>query len=57
MIDQRVSEGEMIKFFNKEALTTTLPAQLANKFNINILPVYLERKSQIISTWNFINLF
>ena len=44
MIDQRVSEGEMIKFFNKEALTTTLPAQLANKFNINILPVYLERK-------------
>ena len=49
MIDQRVSEGEMIKFFNKEALTTTLPTQLANKFNINIVPVYLERKNQIIS--------
>ena len=44
MIDQRVSEGEMIKFFNKEALTTTLPAQLAKKFNVNIMPVYLERK-------------
>ena len=44
MIDQRVSEGELVKFFNKEALTTTLPAQLANKFNINIVPVYLERK-------------
>tara|TARA_Y100001958_G_scaffold128054_1_gene96174 strand:- start:33 stop:887 length:855 start_codon:yes stop_codon:yes gene_type:complete len=45
MIDQRVSEGEKIKFFNKDALTTTLPAQLANKFDIDIVPVYLERKS------------
>ena len=33
MIDQRVSEGDKINFFGKDALTTTLPAQLAMKFN------------------------
>ena len=43
MIDQRVSEGEKINFFDKHALTTTLPAQLSIKFNIDIIPVYLER--------------
>ena len=43
MIDQRVSEGENINFFNKPALTTTLPAQLAKKFDISIVPVYIER--------------
>ena len=43
MIDQRVSEGEKINFFNKPALTTTLPAQLSIKFDIDIIPVYLER--------------
>ena len=43
MIDQRVSEGEKINFFNKPALTTTLPAQLAIKYNLNIIPVFIER--------------
>ena len=43
MIDQRVSEGEKINFFNKFALTTTLPAQLATKYNLEIIPVYIER--------------
>ena len=44
MIDQRVSEGEKIDFFKKSALTTTLPAQLAMKYNLSIIPVYIERK-------------
>ena len=44
MIDQRVSEGEKISFFGKPALTTTLPAQLSTKFNIDIIPVFIERK-------------
>ena len=44
MIDQRVSEGEKINFFGKSALTTTLPAQLSKKYNLDIIPVYLERK-------------
>ena len=44
MIDQRVSEGEKINFFHKKALTTTLPAQLSNKFDLEIIPVYIERE-------------
>ena len=44
MIDQRVSEGISSKFFNKEALTTTIPAQFVKKFNCKIVPVYIERK-------------
>ncbi len=44
MIDQRVSEGEKINLFGKPAFTTTLPAQLAIKFNLPIIPVYIERK-------------
>ena len=43
MIDQRVSEGEKISFFGKNALTTTLPAQLSMKFNLKIVPVFIER--------------
>ena len=43
MIDQRVSEGEKIDFFGKPALTTTLPAQLALKYKLPIVPVFIER--------------
>jgi Kdo2-lipid IVA lauroyltransferase/acyltransferase len=43
MIDQRVSEGEMVDLFGKPALTTTLPAQLAIKFQLTIIPVFIER--------------
>tara|TARA_X000000950_G_scaffold81380_1_gene102337 strand:- start:680 stop:1537 length:858 start_codon:yes stop_codon:yes gene_type:complete len=43
MIDQRVSEGAKIDFFNKPAYTTTLPAQLSIKFDIDVIPVYIER--------------
>ena len=47
MIDQRVSEGILSDFFNHEALTTTIPAQLVKKFNIPIVPVYIERIENI----------
>ena len=43
MIDQRVSEGEVIDFFNNPCLTTTLPSQLALKYNLNIIPVSIKR--------------
>ena len=43
MIDQRVSEGIKTKFFNNEALTTTIPAQFVKKFKCKIVPVYIER--------------
>ena len=44
MIDQRVSEGKRLPFFEYMALTTTLPAQLALKYNLDIVPVYIARK-------------
>ena len=43
MIDQRVSEGENIKLFNHQALTTTIPAQFVKKFKCLVVPVYIER--------------
>jgi len=43
MIDQRVSEGIKSNFFNKEALTTTIPAQFVKKFNTSVVPIYVER--------------
>jgi len=43
MVDQRVSEGKKLPFFNEPALTTTLPAQLALKFNLEIIPIYIRR--------------
>ena len=43
MIDQRVSEGERVNFFNQEAYTTTIPAQLAKKFDMPIVPIFIER--------------
>ena len=47
MIDQRVSEGIRSNFFNQEALTTTIPAQLVKKFNIPVVPIYIERINDI----------
>ena len=47
MIDQRVSEGILSNFFNQKALTTTIPAQLVKKFNIPVVPVYIERIGDI----------
>ena len=44
MIDQRVSQGIRSNLFNKEALTTTIPAQFIKKFKIRIVPVHVERE-------------
>ncbi len=43
MIDQRVSEGENVKFFDHQSLTTTIPAQFVKKFKCLVVPVYIER--------------
>ena len=47
MIDQRVSEGILSKFFKNEALTTTIPAQFVKKFRCKIVPIYIERIKDI----------
>tara|TARA_B100000161_G_C33536635_1_gene408679 strand:- start:680 stop:1540 length:861 start_codon:yes stop_codon:yes gene_type:complete len=47
MIDQRVSEGIKINFFGRDAFTTTIPAQLIKKYNLDVIPVYIERKNNL----------
>ena len=47
MIDQRVSQGIKSEFFNQNALTTTVPAQLVKKFKIPIVPLSIERFNDI----------
>ena len=46
MIDQRVSQGVKINFFNHPAYTTTLPAQFVKKYGCTIVPVYIERTNK-----------
>ena len=45
MVDQRVSEGPRELFFNKLAHTTTVPAQLALKYDCKLVPILIERKN------------
>ena len=47
MIDQRVSEGISVKLFNRNCLTTTIPAQLVKKYGCDVVPVYVERINKI----------
>jgi len=47
MIDQRVTEGEKVLFFNQPAYTTTIPAQIALKFKSKIVPISLKRISDV----------
>jgi len=48
MIDQRVTEGEKVPFFNSDALTTTLPAQIALRYKYDIIPIYIKRNPKNI---------
>ena len=43
MIDQRVTQGIRSNFFNEKAFTTTIPAQLVKKFDIPVVPIFIER--------------
>ncbi len=43
MIDQRVSQGKKIKFFDHYAYTTTIPAQFSKKYKCEIVPIHVER--------------
>jgi len=46
MVDQRVGESERYPFFGIPAHTTTIPAQLALKYDLEIIPIFLERKEE-----------
>jgi KDO2-lipid IV(A) lauroyltransferase len=43
MVDQRVGEAPRVAFFNKPAHTTTIPAQLALKYDCKLVPIFLKR--------------
>jgi len=43
MVDQSVTQGKRINFFNEQAFTTSIPAQLALKYNYQIVPVSITR--------------
>ena len=43
MIDHRGSEGVESDFFGKKAFTTTIPAQFIKKFDVAVVPIYIER--------------
>ena len=47
MVDQRVGEGLRIPLFNKTAHTTTIPAQIALRYNCKLVPISLERKNGV----------
>tara|TARA_B100001093_G_C26429621_1_gene843420 strand:+ start:38 stop:748 length:711 start_codon:yes stop_codon:yes gene_type:complete len=47
MIDQRVSEGLKLNFFQNKAFTTTIPAQFVKKFNCRVVPIYIDRIKEI----------
>lgn len=50
LADQKISEGEPVKFFHDEAITTTSIARMAVKYNIPIIParsIRLDNDSKI----------
>ena len=47
MIDQRVSEGIKSNFFKYKASTTTIPAQLAKRFKMPVVPIFVERFDEV----------
>ena len=46
MVDQRLGEGKKLNFFKQEAYTTTLPAQIALKHKLDIVPIYISRNEK-----------
>jgi len=43
MVDQSITQGKKIVFFNKDAYTTLIPSQLFLKYNYQIIPLHIER--------------
>ncbi len=43
IVDQRVDTGEPVRFFDHDMLTSITPAQLALRFNCELIPVQIQR--------------
>lgn len=47
LADQKVTDGESVKFFHKEAVTTTSIARIALKYGVDIVPAISHRKKGV----------
>ena len=43
MVDQSITQGKKIDFFGEKAFTTSIPSQLALKYNYQIVPIAIRR--------------
>jgi len=43
LVDQRVDAGEALPFFGRDMLTSTTPAQLAVRFDCELIPIQIQR--------------
>jgi len=43
MVDQSITQGKKIDFFGEKAFTTSIPSQLALKYNYQIVPIAIKR--------------
>ena len=43
IVDQRVDSGEPVPFFGRDMLTSITPAQLALRFNCDLIPIQIQR--------------
>ena len=43
MVDQSITQGKKINFFNEPAFTTSIPSQLVLKYNYQIVPIAIRR--------------
>jgi len=43
LVDQRVDAGEPVPFFGRDMLTSTTPAQLALRFDCELIPIQIQR--------------
>ena len=46
IVSKKIFSSKEIEFFNKKALTTTIPAQFVKRYNTKIIPVYIERTNE-----------
>jgi KDO2-lipid IV(A) lauroyltransferase len=46
MVDQSITQGKKINFFNEPAFTTSIPSQLVLKYNYQIVPISILREDK-----------
>lgn len=55
MVDQAITQGTKINFFNEPAFTTSIPSQLALKYNYQIVPISIKRMDKYYFKMKILN--